>query len=72
MSRRDEVLDRAKRGVLRKLGVAQSNLTREQRDAVVGPGPQVLGKLQAGRAQRAERQRELEGTVVDDLSLIHI
>ena len=28
--------------------------SREQRDAVVGPGPQVLGKLQAGRAERAE------------------
>ena len=32
---------------------------REQRDAVVGPGPQVLGKLHAGRAERAEGEREL-------------
>ena len=31
--------------------------SREQRDAVVGPGPQVLGKLHAGRAERAERQK---------------
>ena len=39
---------------------------REQRNAVVRARTHILRKLQAGRAQRSQCQRELERAKVDD------